>query len=92
MRFKNKVRWALLLSLVLLVTMVVGCGNKQDSEEVIKLGFLGAKTGDVANYGIPGEKGMKMAIDELNAQGGILGKKVGGIYMRTIKATAKRLI
>lgn len=80
MRFKNKVRWALLLSLVLLVTMVVGCGNKQDSEEVIKLGFLGAKTGDVANYGIPGEKGMKMAIDELNAQGGILGKKVEGIY------------
>lgn len=81
MRFKNKVRWALLLSLVLLVTMVVGCGNKQDqSEEVIKLGFLGAKTGDVANYGIPGEKGMKMAIDELNAQGGVLGKKVEGIY------------
>jgi len=80
LRFKNKVRWALLLSLVLLVTMVVGCGNKQDSEEVIKLGFLGAKTGDVANYGIPGEKGMKMAIDELNAQGGILGKKVEGIY------------
>ncbi|MGI5879114.1 MAG: ABC transporter substrate-binding protein [Syntrophomonadaceae bacterium] len=81
MRFKNKFRWALLLSLVLLVTMAVGCGgNKQDGEEVIKLGFLGAKTGDVANYGIPGEKGMKMAIDELNAKGGILGKKVEGIY------------
>jgi branched-chain amino acid transport system substrate-binding protein len=81
LRFKNKFRWALLLSLVLLVTMAVGCGgNKQDGEEVIKLGFLGAKTGDVANYGIPGEKGMKMAIDELNAKGGILGKKVEGIY------------
>lgn len=78
MKFKNKL--ALLLSLVLLVSMVVGCGNKQDNEDVIKLGFLGAKTGDVANYGIPGEKGMKMAIDELNAQGGVLGKKLQGIY------------
>ena len=34
----------------------------------------------MANYGIPGEKGMKMAIDEINAQGGVLGKKLVGVY------------
>lgn len=34
----------------------------------------------MANYGVPGKKGMAMAIDELNAKGGILGKKVVGIY------------
>ena len=44
------------------------------AEDTIKLGFLGAKTVKNANYGIPGEKGMKMAIEEINAKGGVLGK------------------
>lgn len=64
-------------------SMIAGCGGTKsggESEDTIKLGFLGAKTGDVANYGIPGEKGMKMAIDEINAKGGVLGKKLEGIY------------
>jgi len=87
----RKSRWAILLCLLLAVAMLAGCssnkeaaeGNKdadKSQEEVIKLGFLGATTGDVANYGIPGKKGMEMAIDDLNAQGGILGKKVEGVY------------
>jgi len=46
----------------------------------IILGFLGATTGSVANYGIPGEKGMKLAIKEINADGGVLGKQLEGIY------------
>lgn len=78
---RGRARWAVVLSLVLMITMVAGCGgSSSESEDVIKLGFLGALTGDVANYGIPAEKGMKMAIDEINAQGGVLGKKLVGIY------------
>ncbi|SHG70218.1 amino acid/amide ABC transporter substrate-binding protein, HAAT family [Thermosyntropha lipolytica DSM 11003] len=72
-----------LLLIMALLFIIPGCGQKGSagsSEDVIKLGFLGAKTGPVANYGIPGEKGMKLAIEELNAKGGILGKKVEGIY------------
>lgn len=83
MKMKAKSRLALLLCLVMVTAMVAGCGggNKNSGgEDVIKLGFLGAKTGSVANYGIPAEKGMKMAIEELNANGGVLGKKVEGIY------------
>ena len=87
----RKSRWAMLLCLLLAVALLAGCssnkeaaeGNKdadKSQEEAIKLGFLGATTGDVANYGIPGKKGMEMAIDDLNAQGGILGKKVEGVY------------
>jgi branched-chain amino acid transport system substrate-binding protein len=76
---------ALLVSVMMLITMLAGCGGKGESdksgsEDTIKLGFLGAKTGSVANYGLPGEKGMKMAIEELNAKGGVMGKKVEGIY------------
>lgn len=81
-----KKRLALLVSVMMLFTLLVGCGGGDEKQpsggdsEVIKLGFLGAKTGAVANYGIPAEKGMKLAIEELNANGGILGKQVEGIY------------
>jgi len=70
------------MSLVMLIGIVAGCGTGKTStgpanqEEVIKIGFLGALTGDVACYGIPGLKGLELAVEELNAKGGILGKKV----------------
>lgn len=81
-------RIALVLCLMMVFSVLGGCASKPQTTqpgtpaatETIKFGFLGAKTGPVANYGIPGEKGMKMAIDELNAKGGILGKKVEGVY------------
>ncbi|MEN6350763.1 MAG: ABC transporter substrate-binding protein [Syntrophomonas sp.] len=88
----RKSKLAIVLCLLLAFTMLAGCSSSKEtpkdekntaqnqSTDVIKLGFLGAKTGDVANYGVPGEKGMKMAIDELNAAGGIMGKQVEGIY------------
>lgn len=81
MKMKARARLALLLCLIMLTTLVAGCaGSKSGGKDVIKLGFLGAKTGSVANYGLPGEKGMQMAIEELNANGGIMGKQVEGIY------------
>lgn len=79
MKMKSNKKIALLLCVMMLATLLAGCGGEKKSD-TIKLGFLGAKTGKVANYGLPGEKGMKMAIDELNAKGGILGKQVEGLY------------
>lgn len=71
---------ALAMSLVMLVGLMAGCGGNETTggsgEDVIKVGFLGALTGDVACYGIPGLKGLELAVEEINAQGGILGKKV----------------
>lgn len=83
MQTKKSAKWAIIMIMVMLVSLVAGCSNKPTSTntpDVIKLGFLGAKTGSVANYGLPAEKGMKMAIEELNAKGGILGKNLVGIY------------
>ena len=45
------------------------------SKEPIKIGFLGAKTGDVAIYGLNTLKGLNMAIAELNKEG-VLGRQV----------------
>jgi len=42
----------------------------------VKIGFMGALTGDVAMFGKPTLEGMKMAADEVNAAGGINGKKI----------------
>lgn len=87
MKFRGKTKWALLVCLLMVFSVVAGCGGKGSTgdsakdEDVIKLGFLGATTGSVANYGIPGQKGMEMAIEELNADGGVLGKQVKGIYL-----------
>jgi branched-chain amino acid transport system substrate-binding protein len=74
---------AVVLCLTMLAALVPGCSKSKtggEASDTIKLGFLGSKSVNNANYGIPGEKGMKMAIEELNAKGGILGKQVEGIY------------
>lgn len=65
---------AIALCLVLALGSLAGCAKKQ--EETVKIGFLGALTGDVANYGQPGLKGLQLAAEELNAKGGILGKPI----------------
>ncbi len=76
---------ALLLSAVLALSVAAGCKKKEDASktdapkaagDTIKIGFLGALTGDVAMFGKPTLEGMKMAADDLNAAGGILGKKI----------------
>ncbi len=76
---------SVVLCLMMLFAALAGCGGSSSGggnagSDVIKLGFLGATTGSVANYGIPAEKGMKMAIEEINAAGGVLGKQLEGIY------------
>ena len=59
-----------------------GCKKKEGGEaskaagDTVKIGFLGALTGDVAMFGKPTLEGMKMAAEEINAAGGVLGKKI----------------
>lgn len=74
-----------LLSLVLAGTMVLGmlagCGKKEgdsgkDDTSPIKIGYVSALTGDTALWGQAGLDGMKMAAEKVNADGGVLGRKV----------------
>lgn len=72
----------LMLLLLLLLWAVVSCSKKSNNQaetargDTIKIGFSGAQTGDVAMYGKPALEGMKMAAEEINAAGGVLGKKI----------------
>ena len=83
--FRKKTKSLVALSLLLSALVVVsGCGSKPapttpapaaESKEPIKIGFLGAKTGDVAIYGLNTLKGLNMAVAELNKDG-VLGRQV----------------
>jgi branched-chain amino acid transport system substrate-binding protein len=61
-----------LLALVIVGSMVAGCGESN----TIKIGTIQSISGPVSTYGIQTRDAIKMAVDEINAQGGVLGKQV----------------
>src|SRR5688572_24803912 len=68
----------LLLSAVLLFT--VACerksGGATDTTGDILVGFYGSLTGDGASFGQSSREGAELAVDELNAAGGVLGRQI----------------
>lgn len=44
--------------------------------DTIKVGFIGPKTGSVAQYGTAAANGIELAVKEVNANGGISGKQI----------------
>lgn len=73
----------LLCAGLLMVSALTGCGGEKkpaaDSNE-IKIGGNFELTGGVASFGQSTFNGVKMAFDEVNAAGGINGKKINFIY------------
>ncbi len=57
-----------------LVMSAVSCTQKE--ADTIKLGVAGAHSGDLASYGLPSLKAAELVVADINAKGGILGKKV----------------
>lgn len=56
---------------------LVGCsGGGGASGDTIKIGALGPLTGEVASYGTATINGVNLAIEEINANGGIDGKQI----------------
>lgn len=66
------------ITLLGLSLLMVACGGKQEAKEaeVIKIGGLGPLTGPVAVYGVSATNGAKLAFEEINKAGGVLGKKI----------------
>lgn len=68
-----------LLNLVMLLSVLaltlVGCQSKP-ADDTIKIGYIGALSGETAVWGQAGLNGMELTAEEINANGGILGKKV----------------
>lgn len=56
---------------VLAAALFGGCGGEVGENSVIKIGSCGPLTGPYAEYGTAVEAGMQIAVDEINARGGI---------------------
>lgn len=69
---------SLALVLVMTLCMFASCGAEKtpSSDDTIKIGAIGPITGGAAIYGISVMNGMQIAVDEINAAGGICGAKI----------------
>lgn len=77
---KMKKFLAAFLALTMLVLCFAACGKGSDTtnsgEKTLKIGGSGPLTGDYAQYGNGVKNGAQLAIDEINAAGGINGMKL----------------
>jgi len=72
--FLQRIKTAALLTLTSLVVLA-GCQGGGSGDEIL-IGHFGSMTGSEATFGTSTDHGIKMAVEELNASGGLLGKKV----------------
>ena len=66
----------LLCLIVMLACAFVFFGCTQNESDAITFGILGPFSGNLSVYGTSVREGAMLAIDDLNANGGILGKQV----------------
>ena len=72
-----------LTTVAMCMAAMTGCsGNGQNNAnvDVYKIGGIGPLTGDAASYGISVKQGAQIAIDEINATGGVNGKSLELIF------------
>jgi branched-chain amino acid transport system substrate-binding protein len=65
-----------------LVLALAGCNKSSETSsagsggDVIKVGEFASLTGKEATFGVSSDEGTQLAVDELNAAGGVLGRKI----------------
>ena len=64
---------AMLMAALMVAAMFAGCGSKKaaESSDAIKIGMCGPLTGGAAVYGTAVQAGMEIAVEEVNAKGGL---------------------
>jgi len=68
--------FAILAVVVILATMVAAC---KPAPKALKVAILAPLSGDVATFGQSTRDGALLAIDEWNAKGGVLGRKIEAV-------------
>jgi len=57
-----------------MLAVLIGC--RKPESNVIKVGHFASMTGPTATFGQSTDKGIRLAIDEINKQGGVMGKEI----------------
>ena len=78
---------AVVVAVALLALACVGCGGKSGGDTIM-IGCTGPLTGDASSYGTSVQHGAQLAVDEINAAGGLNGIKLS-FEMKDDKATAE---
>jgi len=65
---------------VIAVIFVAGSSDNRKDSNTIKIGSVSALTGDGAVYGEVSKRGLDIAVEEINAAGGMNGKKIEMVY------------
>jgi branched-chain amino acid transport system substrate-binding protein len=78
-------RTSLILAILASAAVLAGCSKSTDSgtaaaDATIKIGEFASLTGKEATFGQSSHKGTQLAIEQLNAAGGLLGKQIEFIY------------
>jgi len=71
------------VSLLALALFLGACSlnsAKITNNEPIKIGFVSSLTGDAASWGMPAKQAAEIAVDKINNEGGINGRKLELIY------------
>lgn len=65
--------FAMMLAVMMVVGLFAGCGDKGNAEgsDALRIGLSGPFTGDNAVYGNAVKWGMEVAVEEINAKGGL---------------------
>jgi len=70
----NKIFFGVFVLLSATFLMTSGC-NKSSNDEIL-IGQFGSLTGTEATFVISSDNGLKLAVEEINSTGGVLGKKI----------------
>ncbi len=62
--------------MLLVISLIFTGFTSAYGAETIKIGLIAPLTGPIATFGQSVEKGVRMAVDEINAKGGVLGMKI----------------
>ncbi len=86
---------SVMMASALVAGCFAGCGNKADSNksngDTFVIGGMGPITGDAASYGVAVQNGAQLAVDEINAAGGINGYQIS-FQMEDDQADAEKAI
>ena len=76
---------SLMMVVVMMTSFLIGCGADSDKTpadaDTIKVGLNYELSGNVASYGTDLSDGVEMALEEINANGGVLGKQIEVVKM-----------
>jgi len=70
-----KTKWMCCILVIISLLALAGC-KPASAENEILVGEYASMTGTAAAFGTSTHKGLSLAVDEINASGGILGKKI----------------